>query len=179
MEARRSPFDSFAFLLALGALGLLTLSFFSSRNGAAIVMCGIIIAGLIAARVVGFSSRALVPAALGFGVLLYLVWINPPFDSATHRTSALVHGLGGVMVGWAVAEYLRGRVEWPLWAIGAAAVVFGLTVIWELGEYLGDRALDTALIPSKRDSAVDIAFGTLGGCCGVLLASLVPSRFRR
>ena len=178
MDDRRPRPDLFVFALALGAVGLLTLSFFSSRNGAALVMCAIVIAGLIAGRLIGFSNRALVPVALGFVVLLYIVWINPPFDD-DHRTSALAHGVGGLLAGWAVAEYLRGRIEWPLWAIGAVAVVFGLTVIWEIGEYLGDRVLETALIPNKRDSAVDIVFGTLGGACGVLLASLVPARFWR
>jgi hypothetical protein len=178
MDDRRLHLDLFVFMLALGAVGVMTLSFFSSRNGAALVMCGICIAGLVAARLIGFSNRALVPAAAGFVVLLYLVWINPPFDS-DHRTSALAHGVGGLLVGWAVAEYLRGRIEWPLWAIGAVAVVLGLTVLWEFGEYLGDRVLDTALIPNKRDSAVDIAFGTLGGAFGVMLASLVPARFWR
>ncbi len=176
MDERRPRIDLFA--IALGAVGLLTLSFFSSRNGAAVVMCTIVIVGLLCARLVGLSNRALVPVALGFVVLLYLVWINPPFES-DHRNSALIHGIGGVLVGWAAAEYLRGRVEWPLWAIGAVAVVFGLTLVWELGEYLGDRALDTALIPSKRDSAIDITFGTMGGAFGVLLASLVPARFWR
>src|SRR5688500_6507664 len=137
MDDRRLRLDLFVFAVALGAVALLTLSFFSSRNGAALVMCGICIAGLIAARLIGFSNRALVPVAAGFVVLLYLVWINPPFDSASdHRTSALAHGVGGLLIGWAVAEYLRGRVEWPLWAIGAVAVVFGLTVVWEIGEYL-------------------------------------------
>ena len=178
MDGRRLRIDLFAF--ALGALALLTVSFFSSRNGAALVMCAIVIAGLLAARLIGFSNRALVPVAAGFIVLLYLVWINPPFeDPGDHRNSALIHGLGGVLVGWAAAEYLRGRIGWPLWAIGAVAVVFGLTVLWELGEYLGDRVLDTALIPSKRDSAIDIAFGALGGASGVVLASLVPARFWR
>ena len=179
MDDRRLRFDLFVFMLALGAVGVMTLGFFSSRNGAALVMCGICIAGLIAARLVGFSNRALVPVVAGFVVLLYLVWINPPFDSASHRTSALAHGVGGLLIGWAAAEYLRGRIEWPLWAIGAVTVVFGLTVVWELGEYLGDRALDTALIPSRRDSALDISFGTIGGAFGVLFASLVPSRFWR
>ena len=73
------------------------------------------------------------------------------------------------------AELAREYAE----AIGGVAVVFGLTVVWEIGEYLGDRVLDTALIPSKRDSAVDIAFGTLGGGLGVALAALVPARFWR
>src|SRR5215208_3448280 len=153
MDDRRLRPDLFVFMLALGAVGVMTMSFFSSRNGAALVMCGICIAGLVAARLIGFSNRALVPVAAGFVVLLYLVWINPPFDSASdHRTSALAHAVGGLLVGWAIAEYLRARIEWPLWAIGAVAVVFGLTLVWELGEYLGDRVLDTALIPSKRDS---------------------------
>jgi hypothetical protein len=120
----------------------------------------------------------LVPLAFGLVVLLWLVWVNPP-PLTDHQTSALAHGSGGLLVGWAVSEYLRGRVEWPLWAIGAVAVVFGLTVLWELGELLGDRAFDTALIPSKRDSAFDIAFGTLGGAVGVLIASLLPYRSQR
>ena len=55
------------------------------------------------------------------------------------------------------------------------AVVFGLTVLWELGEYVGDRAFDTALIPSRSDSALDITFGTLGGLAGTAIAALVPS----
>jgi hypothetical protein len=54
--------------------------------------------------------------------------------------------------------------------------VFGLTVLWELGEYLGDRALTTGLIPSRRDSAIDIFFGTLGGVAAVGLAALLPRR---
>jgi hypothetical protein len=166
------------FAFALLALGLVAFSFFSSRNGAAVIMCAICIAGLIAARAIGFSNRALVPVAAGFIVLLYIVWIDPPFGD-DHVTSAVSHGVGGLLVGWAAAEYLRGRVEWPLWAIGAVGAVFGLTVVWELGEYLGDRTLDTALIPNKRDSAVDIAVGTLGGALGVMLASLVPARFWR
>jgi hypothetical protein len=176
MDDRRPRVDVFAF--ALLALGLVALSFFSSRNGAAVIMCAICIAGLIAARMIGFSNRALVPVAAGFIVLLYLVWIDPPFDD-DHVTSAVAHGVGGLLVGWAAAEYLRGRVEWPLWAIGAVGAVFGLTVVWELAEYLGDRTLDTALIPNKRDSAVDISVGTLGGAFGVMLASLVPARFWR
>ena len=178
MDGGRSRLDLPAFALALGAVGVVALSFFSSRNGAALVMCAICIAGLIAARAIGFSNRALVPVALGFIVLLYVVWINPPF-AHDHITSAFAHGVGGLLVGWAAAEYLRGRVEWPLWAIGAVGVVFGLTVVWELGEYLGDRTLDTALIPNKRDSAIDISVGTLGGAFGVMLASLVPARFWR
>jgi hypothetical protein len=178
MDERRLRFDLFA--LALGALALVTLSFVGTRNGAALVMCAICITGIVFARLIGFSNRALVPVAAGFVVLLYLVWINPPFDDpGDHRTSALAHGVGGLLVGWAVAEYLRGRIEWPLWAIGAVGVVFGLTVIWEICEYLGDRVLDTALIPRRRDSAIDISFGTLGGSFGVLLASLVPARFWR
>jgi hypothetical protein len=176
MDGSRLRIDSFAF--ALGALALLTFGFFTARNGAAVVMCGLCLAGLVVARVAGFSNRALVPLAAGLVVLLWVVWVQPP-PLTSAEISALAHASGGLLVGWAVSEYLRGRAEWPLWALGAVAVVFGLTVLWEVGEWLGDRALSTALIPSKRDSAVDIFFGTLGGTLGVLLASLVPFRAAR
>ena len=104
-------------------------------------------------------------------ILLWVLWVHPP-PLTSHQTSALAHGTGGILVGWAVAEFLRGRVAWPLWAIGAVGVVFGLTILWELGELLGDRVLDTALIPSRRDSAIDIAFGTVGGAIGTMVAAL-------
>ena len=76
-------------------------------------------------------------------------------------------------VGWALAEYLRGRLPSPLWILAVRSASSRLTILWELGEYLGDRVLDTALIPSKRDSALDIFFGTLGGVGAVGLASLL------
>jgi hypothetical protein len=176
MEGRSTRIDLFAF--ALGALALLAFSFFATRNGAALVMCSLVGAGLIGARLVGFSNRALVPVAAGLVVLLWILWVHPP-SMSSQKTSAMAHGIGGILIGWAVAEYLRGRVEWPLWAIGAVGVVFGITVLWEIGEFLGDRVLDTALVPSKRDSALDITFGTVGGAFGVLVASLVPARFWR
>ena len=175
MDAGRPRIDLFAF--ALGALALLTLGFFGARNGAAVVMCGLAFAGLLAARMVGFSNQALVPLAAGLVVLLWWVWIDPPTDTRT--TSTLAHGVGGALAGWALAEYLRGRLSSPLWVLAALAGVFGLTVLWELGEFLGDRALDTALIPNRRDSALDIFFGTLGGVGAVGFATLLaPLRAR-
>jgi hypothetical protein len=138
-------------------------------------MCALCLGALLAARLAGFSNRALVPVALGLVVILWMVWIDPPAGS--HRTSALAHGAGGALLGWALSEYLRARVAWPLWALGALAAVFGLTILWELGEYVGDRALGTALIPSTRDSMVDILFGTIGGAGAVVIAGL-PARPR-
>jgi hypothetical protein len=52
-------------------------------------------------------------------------------------------------------------------------VVIVLTFVWELGEFAGDRLFDTALIPSKRDSAEDILFGTAGGLVGITFAGAV------
>jgi hypothetical protein len=173
MDVSRLRIDLFAF--ALGALALLTLAFVGARNGGALVMCGLCLAGLLAARLAGFSNRALVPVALGLVVILWMVWIDPPASS--QKTSALAHGAGGALLGWALAEYLRGRLAWPLWALAALGGVFGLTILWELGELFGDRVLDTALIPSQRDSAVDILFGTVGGAAAVALAWLLaPNR---
>lgn len=177
MDVGRLRFDPFAF--ALGALALLTLAFIATRNGAALVMSGLCFAGLLAARVIGFSNRALVPVALGVVALLWMLWIQrPPLDS--DQTSALAHGVGGVLAGWALAEFVRGRFSAADWMIIALAGVFALTVLWELGEYVGDRVLGTALIPSWRDSAVDIVLGTFGGAVGVGFAwLLLPQRLRR
>jgi hypothetical protein len=176
MAGGRLRLDLFAF--ALGALALLTYGFVTQRNGGAVIMCALCLAGLITARLVGFSNRALVPLTLGLVALLWMLWVAPP-PLTSHQTSALAHGVGGLLVGWAVAEYLRGRMEWPGWAITAVGVVLVLTVLWELGEYLGDRALTTGLIPNKRDSAIDVAFGTLGGATGTFLATLVPPQLQR
>ena len=68
----------------------------------------------------------------------------------------------------------RRRLHNPLSvAILALSLVIVLTVLWEVAEYVGDRLLDTALVPRKRDSAEDVFFGTLGGSVGVAFASVV------
>ena len=139
MDERRLRLDPFAF--ALGALALLTLGFISASNGGALVMCGLCFAGLLAARFVGFSNLALVPLAGGLVILLWMLWVDPPLDS--HSTGAIAHAVGGLLVGWAVAEFLRGRADWPMWAIGAVGGVLALTIAWELGEWVADRALTT------------------------------------
>lgn len=176
MDVRRLRIDLFAF--ALGALALLSFSFFGARNSGALLMCALCFAGLIAARLAGFSNRALVPVALGLVAILWMVWVDPPASS--HKTSALAHGAGGALVGWALSEYLRTRLVWPLWAMAALGAVFGLTVLWELGEYVGDRVLDTGLIPAWRDSAEDILFGSFGGAGAVFVAWLLqPDRRQR
>jgi hypothetical protein len=173
VNERRLRIDLYAF--AHGALALLSLVFLSARNGAALIMCGLVFAGLVIARLADFSSRALVPVALGLVVILWMVWLDPPASS--HKTSALAHFAGGALVGWAVSEYLRTRIAWPLWGAAALVAVVAVTVCWELGELVGDRVLDTALIPSARDSAEDIFFGTLGGGGAVLIAWLLaPAR---
>ena len=177
MNDRRLRIDLYA--CALGALGLLSLVFVSARNGAALIMCGLVFTGLVIARLADFSSRALVPVALGLVVILWMVWLDPP--ASAHKTSALAHLAGGALVGWAVSEYLRTRIAWPRWGAAALVAVVGVTLCWELGELAGDRVLDTALIPSARNSAEDIFFGTLGGGGGgaVAIAWLLAPRERR
>ena len=173
--ASRLRIDLFAF--ALGALALLSLAFFETRNGAALVMCGLCLAGLLAARLVGFTNRALVPLAVGLLAILWMIWFDDTFSGP--RMSMIAHGVGGALIGWALAEYLRVRIGWPQWGVVALVAVFGLTVLWELGEFIGDHALGTALQPNKRDSAFDIFFGTLGGAATVTLAWLLAPRATR
>jgi hypothetical protein len=163
------------FAVALGALALLSLAFFNARNGPALIMCVLVFAGLVAARMADFPNRALVPLAVGLVVILWMVWVDPP--ASARKTSAIAHGAGGGLIGWAVSEYLRTRVAWPLWGAAALATVFGLTVVWEIAESVSDRALDTALNPRMSASAEDIFFGTMGGAGAVFIAwLLVPSR---
>jgi hypothetical protein len=173
----RRLIDLSAYAVALGALGLLGLAFFSARNGAALIMCGLIFTGLVVARLADFSTRTLVPVALGLAAILWMVWIDPPASS--HKTSALAHTAGGALVGWAVSEYLRVRVAWPIWGAAALAAAFAITVLWELGELAGDRVLDTALIPNAFDSTADIFFGTAGAAAAIFIAwVLAPARPR-
>ena len=176
MDASRFRIDSFAF--ALGGLALLTLAFVVERNGAAVIMCGLCFAGLLTARGIGFSGQALVPLALGLVLILFMVWIASPLSS--WQTSTLAHLGGGALMGWVLAEFLRARLGWPLWALVALAGVCTLTVVWELGEYLGDRTFETALVPSRLDSAFDIFCGSLGGAIGIgVVWLLLPRRQRR
>jgi hypothetical protein len=174
MNADRLRIDLFA--LALGALALLTLAFFSARNGAAVVMSGLCLAGLLAARLAGFSNRALVPAAAGLALILWMVWIAPPAEDRT--VGAIAHFGGGAVVGWALADYLRTRLSGGAWAAAAIAGVIALTILWEVGEYFGDLVLTTALDPNRVDSAVDIFYGTLGGFVALALAAILPARGR-
>ena len=173
--AGRLRIDLFAF--ALGALALLSVAFFETRNGAALVMCALCFAGLLAGRVAGFSNRALVPVAIGLLAILWMIWVDETFSGP--QMSMIAHGLGGALIGWALSEYLRVRISWPQWGLVALVAVFGLTVLWELGEYMGDTVLGTSLRPDKTDSAFDIFFGTFGGATTVVLAWLLAPRTAR
>jgi hypothetical protein len=122
-------------------------------------------------------GRVLLPVAIGLAVVLGLIWIDSPVGP--HKTSAFAHAVGGTLAGWGLVEALRHRVRDPLsLALIALTAVVALTLVWELGEYIGDRLLDTSLQPSKRDSAEDIAIGTVGGLVGITLASVARARLR-
>jgi hypothetical protein len=169
MNASRPRLDPFA--VSVGALALLTAAFFAAHAGGAVIMSSLSLGGVIAARAIGFSNRALVPVTIGLTVVLAAIWTEV-LPLTGPQTSAFAHATGGVLVGWALAEYLRDRVRWPLWALGAIGAVFGLTILWEIGEYVGDQLFTTALIPSIHDSIDDIAFGTVGGTLGVVASFL-------
>ena len=172
MELDRRKLDDLAFVAALGAIGFAGFAFATRANGAAVVMCGICFAGLVAGRLFGISGFSLLPLAIGLVFILWIGWIDPL--STPRRTSAFSHGTGGFLVGWALAITLRRRGPWPEWALIAIGLVAALTIGWEVCEYIGDRLLDTALIPGGRDSAEDILFGAVGGSFAVCLVSLFP-----
>jgi len=171
MELSRHRLDGLAFAAALAALGVATLFFLAERNGAAVVMCSILLSGLVAARAVRVPGRVLLPVALGLAVILWMVWVDPP--AGPRKTSALAHAGGGALAGWALATTLRARLSWPAAALAAIIGVLVLAGVWEVAELVGDRVLDTALIPDRRDSALDVFFGGIGGMLGVAFAAAV------
>jgi hypothetical protein len=172
VDTPRPRLDLLAFALALALVAWPAIAFVSERNGAAAIMGAMCLAGLVAGRIVGVPGRVLLPVAFGLMVVLWMIWI---VDSPVgpRKTSALAHAVGGTLAGWALVEALRHRIRDRLSvALLALTGVIILTLVWELGEYAGDRLLDTALIPSKRDSAEDILFGTAGGVVGITFATL-------
>jgi hypothetical protein len=167
----RPRLDLLAFALAVALVAWPTISFVSERNGAAAIMCGMCLAGLVAGRIVGVPGTVLLPVAFGLTVVLVLVWIDSPVGA--RKTSALAHAIGGTLAGWALVKALGNRIPHPLSvALLALLAVIVITLVWELGEYAGDRLFGTALQPSKRDSAEDILFGTAGGLSGIMLGGL-------
>ena len=173
VDTPRPRLDLLAFAFALALVAWPAIAFVSERNGAAAIMCAMCLAGLVAGRIVGVPGRVLLPVAFGLMVILWMVWVDPP--ASARKTSALAHAIGGTLVGWALVEALRYRIgDWLTVALVALSVVIVLTLVWELGEYAGDRLFDTSLSPKKRDSAEDVFFGTVGGLVGITFAGVVP-----
>ena len=172
MDTRSPRLDLLAFTLALALVACATIGFVANQNGGAAIMCAMCLAGLVAGRIVGVPGRVLLPVAFGILVVLSLIWIDSPIGP--RKTSAVAHATVGALAGWGVVETLRHRVRgWLSVALLALSVVIVLTLVWELGEYAGDRLFGTALNPNKRESAEDILFGTAGGLVGITFASLV------
>lgn len=177
VDTPRPRLDFLAFAFALALVAWPAIAFVSERNGAAAIMCAMCLAGLVAGRVVGVPGRVLLPVAFGLMVVLWMLWIDVPIGP--RKTSALAHAIGGTLAGWALVEALRHRVQdWLSVALLAFSAVIVLTLVWELGEYAGDRLFDTALNPNKADSAEDILFGTAGGLVGITFAG-VAALWRR
>jgi hypothetical protein len=172
VDTLRPRLDLLAFGLALALVAWPAIGFVSERNGAAAIMCAMCLAGLVAGRMVGVPGRVLLPVAFGLTAVLWLIWIDSPVGP--RKTSAIAHAVGGTLAGWALVEALRPRFRDPLSvALVAVSAVIALTLVWELGEYVGDRLFDTALQPNRRDSAEDILFGTVGGLAGITFGGIV------
>jgi hypothetical protein len=172
VDTTRPRLDLLAFALALALVAWPAVDFVAERNGAAAIMCAMCLAGLVAGRIVGVPGSVLLLVAFGLMVVLWMIWIDPP--ASPRKTSALAHAIGGALAGWALVEALRHRIRnWLSLGILALSAVMVLTLVWELGEYAGDRLLDTTLKPSKQGSAEDIFFGTAGGLVGITFAGVV------
>lgn len=174
MHSERYSHDDLGFLVGLGAVGLVTLAFIAQLNGAAFVMSAICFAALVGARIVGIPGYILLPLGLGLALLTWMVWNYPP--GGPEKTSAVAHFWGGALSGWALAATLRRRFSGPWWWMLALAGTAMIAGVWELAEWAGDRALDTGLVPSRRDSAFDFAHGILGAIPGIWVARFARGR---
>ena len=174
MPPDRQDRDRIAFAAALAAPVVLALGFVSIRYGAAAVMCAFCVAGILGGRLAGLRGTVLLAVAVGLCAILWIAWLHPPGGAL--RTSFMAHVGAGALVGAAVAEALRHRIAWPAWGLAALLTVAALTLAWEAAEYLGDRVLDTALVPNKRDSALDIVFGVVAGSGAIALVRLFHPR---
>jgi hypothetical protein len=171
VDTPRPRLDLLAFAFALALVAWPAIAFASERNGAATIMCAMCLAGLVAGRIVGVPGRVLLPVALGLVVVLWMIWIDPP--AGPRKTSALAHATGGALAGWALVEALSHRMRnWLTVALVALSAVIVLTLVWELGEYAGDRLFDTSLMVNRGGSAEDILFGTIGGLVGITVAGV-------
>jgi hypothetical protein len=171
MHQTRDRIEPFA--LALGLLAALAVAFYTHREAGGLIMCTMVGVGLVAGRLIGFSNRALVPVALGLVVVLVVIW-GELLPVSSHVTSAIAHGSGGLLVGYAISDYLRDRYIWAFWPIGVLLAVLTVGVAWELLELAADSAFTTDLNPSLHDSVLDIAFGLIGGVVGMLVSVLFP-----
>jgi hypothetical protein len=171
VETSRPQLDLLAFAIALALLAWAAASFVSAHNAAASVMCAMCLAGLVGGRVVGVPGRVLAIVALGLVFALWIIWVDRPGDPVTR--SALAHGTGGIVAGWAIVEAARRPSNWAAIAAVTLAGVVVIGMLWELGELIGDQVFDTSLIPKVGDSAADITFGTLGGAVGIALGAVV------
>ena len=178
MDTQRPRLSVLSLPFALDLLAWPPIAFVSERSGSATIMCAMCLAGLVAGRIVGVPGRVLLPVAFGLVVVLWMVWIDPPASS--WKTSALAHAIGGALVGWALVEALRPRIRnWLVVALVALSLVILLTLVWELGEWAGDRLFGTSLIPNTADSAEDILLGTVGGLVGIAFARIGALWWRR
>ena len=176
MDASRPRIDLFAFALAVCGLGVAMLGFASARNGAALLMAGLCLAGLVVGRLAGISGLALLAVAIGLLVCLWLVWVDTPVGP--RKTSAGAHAVGGTLIAWAIASTLRRRgVRW--WVLVTMTALFTVTLAWEAAELTADVVVGTGLTPSVRDSTLDVAFGCFGGLVGIASAALLAPPERR
>ena len=83
---------------------------------------------------------------------LTLARLCPTRRRSSHVNSAVAHASGGLLVGWAVSDYLRDRYIWALWPVAVFLAVLSVGVVWELLEYTGDKLFTIKKCPPVIDA---------------------------
>jgi hypothetical protein len=168
----------------VGAASVVVAAVVAGPVGAALLL--LVLAGLIVPPAVRADPR--LDAAYGVGLLaagwagaldLYqrISWLDVVMHLVvTGRVAALARGTGAVVDPVAPAAR-RVRVG----SVGVTtALGLGLSVLWEIGEYLGNTYVDASIHVAYRDTIGDMTLGGLGSlAAGLALVRAGSARGRR
>ncbi|MEK6327459.1 MAG: hypothetical protein AABM66_08040 [Actinomycetota bacterium] len=158
-------------VLVLSAAAALALE---SRAG--VGMFGVSFGAIAGAALLAWPRRSLTVVGLGVGCVVWLVLLGvigqPGFRSA------IAHGIGGALLGWALADgILRTpgvRVEARRVLIAAVLATLVVGVVWELWEGATDALMGTNMNGGIDDTTLDLIADGVGAAAGGALAVKRP-----
>jgi hypothetical protein len=156
----------------LAVLGVSVIAAFASGSLAGAAMFGVSFGAIAGAALLGWPRRSLTVVGVGVACIVWLILLGLVGEVGVG--SAIAHGLGGALVGWALTDAIlrtpgaranAGRVL-------AAAVLATLTVgaVWEVWEWTTDALIGTDLNGGIADTTLDLIADGIGAAAGGVVA---------